>query len=81
MNHYRADVVGSMLRPDYLLKARQEYADGKLTDAQFKLIEDRSVDESETILVLKPRLLSLPASELVVKQFYVGSESRLPTVY
>ena len=42
---------------------------------------NRSVDENETMLVLKPRLLSLPASEQPVRQFYVGSESRLPTVY
>jgi general secretion pathway protein D len=39
-----------------------------------------SADENDTLLVLKPRLLSLPASEHPVKQFYVGSEARLPTV-
>jgi general secretion pathway protein D len=40
----------------------------------------RSVDESSAVLVLKPRLLSLPASEQPVRQFYLGTESRLPTV-
>ncbi len=42
---------------------------------------NRSVDENDTMLVLKPRLLSLPASEQATRQFYVGTESRLPTVY
>ena len=41
---------------------------------------NRSVDESNSILVLKPRLLSLPASEQPGRPFYVGTESRLPTV-
>ncbi|MGH2403523.1 MAG: cobalamin-independent methionine synthase II family protein [bacterium] len=42
---YRADVVGSMLRPDYLLRAREERAAGELAEAAFKRIEDRAVDE------------------------------------
>src|SRR5262245_16958955 len=41
----RADVIGSMLRPAYLLQAREEFAAGKLTDAEFKQVEDRAVDE------------------------------------
>ena len=41
---------------------------------------NRSVDETSTILVLKPRLLSLPASEQPSPPFYVGTETRLPTV-
>jgi 5-methyltetrahydropteroyltriglutamate--homocysteine methyltransferase len=44
-NPYRADVVGSMLRPDYLLKAREDHAAGRLSDAEFKRIEDRAADE------------------------------------
>jgi 5-methyltetrahydropteroyltriglutamate--homocysteine methyltransferase len=43
---YRSDVVGSMLRPDYLKEARQRHEAGELTDAAFKLIEDRAVDEA-----------------------------------
>ncbi len=40
----------------------------------------RSLDENDSVLVLKPHLLSLPASEEPVKGFYVGTESKLPTV-
>ncbi len=42
---YRADVIGSMLRPEYLLKAREQYAAGKLVGAEFKRLEDRAVDQ------------------------------------
>src|SRR5688572_8159304 len=44
-NHYRADNVGSMLRPEYLLNAREQFRDGKLSNAAFKKFEDRAVDE------------------------------------
>jgi 5-methyltetrahydropteroyltriglutamate--homocysteine methyltransferase len=43
---YRSDVVGSLLRPDFLKEARQRHEAGELTDAAFKLIEDRAVDEA-----------------------------------
>ena len=46
---YRAEVVGSMLRPTYLLKARDEHAAGKLSDTAFKRIEDRAVNECVAI--------------------------------
>ncbi len=42
---FRSDVVGSLLRPAYLKEARDQFASGKLTDAEFKQIEDRAVDE------------------------------------
>jgi 5-methyltetrahydropteroyltriglutamate--homocysteine methyltransferase len=42
---FRSDVVGSLLRPSYLKDARDQFASGKLTDAEFKQIEDRAVDE------------------------------------
>ena len=42
----RADVVGSLLRPGYLLEARQRLEHGELTAAEFKTIEDRAVDEA-----------------------------------
>ena len=45
MRAYRADVVGSMLRPGYLLDARTQHSAGNLMDAAFKRIEDRAVDE------------------------------------
>jgi len=41
-----SDVVGSLLRPAYLKEGRDRFASGKLTDAEFKRIEDRAVDES-----------------------------------
>jgi general secretion pathway protein D len=37
----------------------------------------KSTDDSELLLVLQPRLIDLPPSELVVKQMWVGSETRL----
>jgi 5-methyltetrahydropteroyltriglutamate--homocysteine methyltransferase len=42
----RTDVVGSMLRPPWLLQARQDFAAGHSTPAEFKAIEDRAVDEA-----------------------------------
>jgi len=42
----RADVVGSLLRPPWLLKAQQDFAAGKLLQAAFKALEDRAVDEA-----------------------------------
>ena len=42
---YRSDVVGSLLRPGYLKEARDRFAAGNLTDAAFKQVEDRAVDE------------------------------------
>src|ERR1700740_942283 len=41
---YHADVIGSLLRPRYLSQARDAYAAGQLTPAQFKRVEDRAVD-------------------------------------
>src|SRR6476620_8814340 len=40
------DVVGSLRRPLALRKARDDWVAGRLTDAQFKSIEDRAVDEA-----------------------------------
>src|SRR6187401_3653301 len=42
----RADVVGSLLRPQFLLDAREQLERGELTPAGFKAIEDRAVDEA-----------------------------------
>ncbi len=39
-----ADIVGSLLRPRDLLEARESYAAGGLSAAEFKRIEDRAVD-------------------------------------
>jgi 5-methyltetrahydropteroyltriglutamate--homocysteine methyltransferase len=43
---YRSDVVGSLLRPDYLKDARQRHEAGELSDAAFKQIEDRAAAEA-----------------------------------
>jgi 5-methyltetrahydropteroyltriglutamate--homocysteine methyltransferase len=42
---FRAEVVGSMLRPSYLKEARAAFEAGELAAAQFKRIEDRAVDQ------------------------------------
>ena len=41
-----ADVVGSLLRPPELLKAQEHLAGGGISQAQFKQIEDRAVDDA-----------------------------------
>ncbi|MBO0859967.1 MAG: cobalamin-independent methionine synthase II family protein [Chloracidobacterium sp.] len=43
---YRSDVVGSLLRPDYLKEARGRHEAGELSHAAFKQIEDRAVTEA-----------------------------------
>jgi 5-methyltetrahydropteroyltriglutamate--homocysteine methyltransferase len=42
----RAEVVGSLLRPEYLAVARKQLVAGELDPARFKAIEDRAVDEA-----------------------------------
>ena len=42
----RADVIGSLLRPAYLLDARERLERGELLPREFKAIEDRAVDEA-----------------------------------
>lgn len=43
---YRADVVGSLLRPAYLAEAREALEAGRLSNAGFIEIEDRAVDQA-----------------------------------
>ena len=43
---WRSDVVGSLLRPQYLLDAREQHERGQLAPSEFKRIEDRAVDEA-----------------------------------
>jgi 5-methyltetrahydropteroyltriglutamate--homocysteine methyltransferase len=43
---YRSDVIGSLLRPAYWKVAREAHEAGRLSDAEFKRVEDRSVDEA-----------------------------------
>jgi 5-methyltetrahydropteroyltriglutamate--homocysteine methyltransferase len=42
----RSDVVGSLLRPAYLVEAREALEAGRLSPVEFKRIEDRAVDEA-----------------------------------
>ena len=41
---YRAEVIGSMLRPAWLKQARIDFAADRIATAQFKRIEDRAVN-------------------------------------
>ena len=43
---YRAENVGSLLRPSYLMEARAALDHGSLSPASYKRIEDRAVDEA-----------------------------------
>jgi 5-methyltetrahydropteroyltriglutamate--homocysteine methyltransferase len=42
---FRADHVGSFLRPKYLLDAREQAAKGEITKAQLRAVEDRAITE------------------------------------
>src|SRR5436190_1143141 len=43
---YRADTIGSLLRPPYLKLAREQFEAGQLAPAAYKEIEDRAVDQA-----------------------------------
>jgi methionine synthase II (cobalamin-independent) len=42
---FRAEVIGSMLRPSYLKEARAAFEAGRLAPHDFKRLEDRAVDQ------------------------------------
>ncbi len=42
---FKYDIVGSFLRPDYLKKARKDYADGVINKNELKIIEDKAITE------------------------------------
>jgi len=42
---HHSDVIGSLLRPKYLTRARDAHAAGQLSAPEFKRIEDRAVDQ------------------------------------
>ncbi len=46
---FRSDVVGSMLRPKFLLEAQEKRTEGKITAAQLTLAGDRAVKEAVAI--------------------------------
>ena len=41
-----SEVVGSLLRPLYLVEARRQFENGQISDAEFKVVEDRAVNEA-----------------------------------
>src|SRR5690349_22929327 len=43
---YRADTIGSLLRPPYLKLAREQYEAGQLEPTAYKETEDRAVDQA-----------------------------------
>src|SRR6266446_478606 len=43
---FHSEVVGSLLRPTYLVEARKQLEIGELNAADFKVIEDRAVNEA-----------------------------------
>jgi 5-methyltetrahydropteroyltriglutamate--homocysteine methyltransferase len=43
---YHSDVIGSLLRPNYLSQARAAHESGQLSTPDFKRIEDRAVDQA-----------------------------------
>ena len=43
---FRAENVGSLLRPAYLADARRDLSEGHITARDYKRIEDRAVDEA-----------------------------------
>src|SRR2546430_8364533 len=51
MATYRSDVIGSLLQPAYIKEARQRNQAGQLSDAEFKKIEDRAVDEAVALQI------------------------------
>jgi methionine synthase II (cobalamin-independent) len=42
----KCEVIGSLLRPPYLAEARRRHERGELSEAEFKRLEDRAVDEA-----------------------------------
>lgn len=53
---FKFDIVGSFLRPDYLKKARKEYAEGKINKNELRNIEDKAITE----LIQKQKEIGLP---------------------
>src|SRR5579863_821334 len=43
---YRADVIGSMLRPKWLVEARAAMRSGSLEPEEYRMVEDRAVEEA-----------------------------------
>lgn len=46
MTAFHADVLGSLLRPDFLKRAQADRHAGRIDQAEFKRVEDRAVDQA-----------------------------------
>jgi 5-methyltetrahydropteroyltriglutamate--homocysteine methyltransferase len=46
---HRSEGIGSLLRPSYLMEARQRLERGEMTPADFKRVEDHAVDEAVSV--------------------------------
>jgi len=46
MPEFRCDVVGSLLRPEYLQNAHRGLAKAEIIPGDYKVLEDRAVDEA-----------------------------------
>lgn len=57
---FKYDVVGSFLRPDYLKKAREEFANKTIDAKQLKAIEDKASQKKKK---LDFKLLQMENSE------------------
>src|SRR2546428_2481953 len=42
----KCEVIGSLLRPPYLVEARRRYEQAEISTPEFKHLEDRAVDEA-----------------------------------
>lgn len=49
MTGLRTEGIGSLLRPDWLARARADLEAGRLSAAEFKRVEDRAVDEAVAV--------------------------------
>src|SRR5256885_10108962 len=47
--HFRTEVIGSLLRPEYLKQARKRWEAKDISTREFKQVEDRAVDEMITL--------------------------------
>lgn len=66
----KSDVVGSLLRPPYLLDARARIERGELTPSEFKRIEDRAVGEAVALQE------DAESQEHVLRSFYSSFPAR-----
>lgn len=63
----RADVVGSLLRPDFLVTARKKFDAGEIDHARLKEIEDRAVDDAIDVQTSAVRSAGAPRAQRSVR--------------